>query len=136
MTLPRILSLAADGSLQIEPVPELNCLRMNSKVRKNITLNSDGRDKLRRNSGKLSLNYLSRLILTMQPRSVFKCSARQIRLNRLGFYMFQRKAILKVDINRSTLNEAIQYPHYRDAGGTARLPESERFVDAQCAPLR
>ena len=41
MTLPRILSLATDGSLQIEPVPELECLRMNPKAHKNITLNAD-----------------------------------------------------------------------------------------------
>ena len=41
MTLPRILSLATDGSLKIEPVPELECLRMNPKVRKNIALNAD-----------------------------------------------------------------------------------------------
>ena len=41
MTVPRILSLAADGSLQIEPVPELECLRMNPKEYVNITLNAD-----------------------------------------------------------------------------------------------
>lgn len=33
MTLPRVLSLATDGSLQIEPVPELECLRMNQILR-------------------------------------------------------------------------------------------------------
>ena len=44
MTLPRILSLATDGSLQIEPVPELECLRMTPTVRENITLNADTLD--------------------------------------------------------------------------------------------
>ena len=54
---------------------------------------------------------------------------------RTGVLYVPAEGTLKIDVSRSTLNEAIQYPHYRDAGGNERLPESERFVDAQRAPF-
>ena len=71
----------------------------------------------------------------MQLRSVFKCSAHPIKPEQTGVLYVPAEGTLKIDISRSTLNEAIRYPHYRDAGGTARLPESEQFVDAQRAPF-
>ena len=134
MTVPRILSLATDGSLQIEPVPELECLRMNPKVRENITLNADDEMNLEEVQG----NCLE-LAVEIDPGDATEvgvqvlCSPDQA--EQTGVLYVPAERTLKIDISRSTLNEAIQYPHYRDAGGNARLPESERFVDAQRAPF-
>ena len=133
MTLPRILSIATDGSLQIEPVPELECLRMNPKARKNITLNADTL-----NLEEIQGNCLE-LAFEIDPGDATEvgvqvlCSPDQA--EHTGVLYVPTERTLKIDISRSTLNEAIVYPHYRDAGGTARLPESERFVDAQRAPF-
>ena len=133
MTLPRILSLATDGSLQIEPVPELECLRMNPKARENITLNAD-----ELNLEDIQGNCLE-LAVEIEPGDATEvgvqvlCSPDQA--EQTGILSVPSERMLKIDTSRSTLNEAIRYPHYRDAGGTARLPESEQFVDAQCAPF-
>ena len=81
------------------------------------------------------MSWLSKLILAMQPKSAFKYSVHLIRLSAPGILYVPAEGTLKIDTSRSTLNEAIRYPHYRDAGGTARLPEAEQFVDAQCAPF-
>jgi sucrose-6-phosphate hydrolase SacC (GH32 family) len=134
MTLPRILSLASDGSLQIEPVPELECLRINPKERKNITLGTDGELNLEEIQG----NCLE-LAVEIDPGDATEigvqvlCSPDQA--EQTGILYIPAERTLKIDTGRSTLNESIQYTHYRDAGGTARLPESERYVDAQCAPF-
>ncbi|MXY27933.1 hypothetical protein F4Y59_07225, partial [Candidatus Poribacteria bacterium] len=134
MTLPRVLSLATDGSLQIEPVPELDCLRMNPKELKNITLNTDEALNLEEIQG----NCLE-LAVEIDPKDATEvgvqvlCSPNQA--ERTGILYVPGEGTLKIDISRSTLNDAIRYPHYRDAGGTARLPESEQFVDAQHAPF-
>jgi len=134
MTLPRTLSLASDGSLKIEPVPELECLRMNPKVRENITLNADEEMNLEEIQG----NCLE-LDVEIDPNDAGEvgvqllCSPDQAEQTEVLYVPAERT--LKIEVSRSTLNEAIRYPHYRDPGGTAKLPESEQFVDAQCAPF-
>ena len=134
MTVPRILSLATDGSLQIEPVPELECLRMNPKTRENITLNADDEVSLEDIHG----NCLE-LAVEIDPGDATEvgvqvlCSPDQV--EQTGILYVPAEGTLKIDISRSTLNEVIQYPRYRSAGGNERLPESERFVDAECAPF-
>ena len=42
---------------------------------------------------------------------------------------------LKVDVSRSTLDESIRYPYYRNTQALERLPEEARLVSAQEAPL-
>jgi sucrose-6-phosphate hydrolase SacC (GH32 family) len=42
---------------------------------------------------------------------------------------------LKVDVSRSTLDENIRYTYYRSLSALNRLPESQRRVGAQAAPL-
>jgi len=134
MTLPRILSLATDGSLQIEPVPELDCLRMNPKACKNIALNADDEVNLEEIQG----NCLE-LAVEIDPGDATEIGVQVLcspdGVEHTGILYVPAEGTLKIDIRHSTLNEAIQYPHYRDAGGNARLPESERFVEAQCAPF-
>ncbi|MDE0684803.1 MAG: GH32 C-terminal domain-containing protein, partial [Candidatus Poribacteria bacterium] len=122
-----------DGSLLIEPVPELESLRMNPKTRENITLNAD-----EMNLEDIRGNCLE-LAVEIDPSNAAEvgvqvlCSPDQA--ERTGILYVPAEETLKIDISRSTLNETIRYPHYRDAGGTARLPESEQFVDAQRAPF-
>lgn len=134
MTVPRILSLASDGSLLIEPVPELECLRMNPKGRENITLNTGDELNLEAVHG----NCLE-LAIEIDPGDAAEvgvevlCSPDQT--ERTGILYVPAEGTLKIDISRSTLNEAIQYPRYRSGGGNERLSESERFVDAERAPF-
>ena len=134
MTLPRVLSLANDGSLQIEPVPELDCLRMNPKEHQNITLKTDETLNLEEIQG----NCLE-LAVEIEPGDATEVGVQVLcspdHTEQTGVLYVPGEGTLKIDISRSTLNESIRYPHYRDAGGTARLPESEQFVNAQRAPF-
>jgi beta-fructofuranosidase len=134
MTVPRILSLATDGSLQIEPVPELECLRMNPKVRENVTLNADDEINVEEVQG----NCLE-LAVEIDPGDATEVGVEVLcapdRAEHTRILYVPAEGTLKIDISRSTLNEAIQYPRYRSAGGNERLPESERFVDAERAPF-
>ena len=134
MTLPRILSLTADGVLQMEPVPELEVLRMNPKTLENITLNVDETMRLEGVDG----NCLE-VIVEIEPGDATEVGVQVLcapdAVEQTGIVYVPWEGVLKIDISKSTLNGAIRYPRYRDAGGNARLPESERFVDAQCAPF-
>lgn len=134
MTVPRILSLATDGSLQIEPVPELECLRMNPKVRENVTLKADDEINLEEVQG----NCLE-LAVEIDPGDATEVGVQVLsspdQAEHTRILYVPADGTLKIDISRSTLNEAIQYPRYRSAGGNERLPESERFVDAERAPF-
>ena len=134
MTLPRILSLASDGSLQIEPVPELECLRINPKERKNITLGTDGELNLEEIQG----NCLE-LAVEIDPGDATEVGVQVLcsldHAEQTGILYVPAEGTLKIDISRSTLNEAIQYPRYRSSGGNERLPVSERLVDAERAPF-
>ena len=134
MTVPRILSLATDGTLQIEPVPELECLRMNPKARKNFLLKTDEKMSLDEIQG----NCLE-LAVEIDPGDATEvgvqvlCSPDQV--ERTGILYVPAEGTLKIDISRSTLNEVIQYPRYRSSSGNARLSESERLVEAESAPF-
>ena len=112
----------------------MECLRINPKAHENIVLNADDEMDL----GGVQGNCLE-LDVEIDPNDATEvgvqvlCSPDQA--EQTGILYVPSERTLKIEVSHSTLNEAIRYPHYRDAGGTARLPESEQFVDAQRAPF-
>ena len=134
MTLPRILSLADDGTLCIQPVPELKVLRMNPRTHPDVQLatNSD-----------LALDNVQgrclELSLDIEPQDAqefgvkVRCSPDGDEQTIISCHSASKK--LKVDVSKSTLDEKIVYNYYRNTGALDRLPEEKRVVKAQEAPF-
>ena len=134
MTLPRILSLGQDGTLRIEPVPQLNTLRMNPRRYDNIRLAADST---------LALDDVRgdclEIKATLQPAGgrqfgiKLRCSPEGSEQTAVFFDASCGR--LKVDVNKSTLDQSIRYPYYRNTKALDRLPEETRFVGVQEAPF-
>jgi sucrose-6-phosphate hydrolase SacC (GH32 family) len=134
MTLPRILSLAEDGTLCMEPVPELEVLRMNPRVRRDVRLATDS---------ELELNDVQgdclELAAEMKPEGAqefgvkIRCSPDGAEQTAILCDVASKK--LKVDISTSSLDQEIRYHYYRNTKALERLPEETRFVRAQEAPF-
>lgn len=134
MTLPRILSLAEDGTLCIEPAPELEVLRMNFRIRRGIQLGADSElvvDEVRGDCLELAVE--------MEPAGAqefgvkVRCSPDGSEQTAILFDASFGK--LKIDTSRSTLDKEIRYAYYRSAEALKRLPEEARYVEAQEAPF-
>lgn len=143
MTLPRILSLAEDGTVRIEPAPELETLRMNPCSRRDLRLAANA---------EIAVNDVQgdclELAVEMEPVDCQECGVK-VRCSSDGseqttvlFDAFSKK--LKVDISKSTLDRDICYTYYRSPGAGrndrtlstfSRLPEGEKFVEVQEAPF-
>jgi len=134
MTLPRVLSLAEDGTLRIEPPPEFEVLRMNGRVHENVRLGADEQRTLDDIRGDCL-----ELAVTIEPGDAkeFGVSVRCTPdgAEQTGIVCVPRDKKLKIDVSQSTLDPKIVYPYYRDAKRSERLPESERTVTAQAAPF-
>ncbi|MCU0875106.1 MAG: hypothetical protein MUE50_22465 [Pirellulaceae bacterium] len=63
MTLPRILSLGADGTLRIEPVPELEVLRYHPRQHQNVQLGASSEKILEDSVSSPRCTDFSRLLL-------------------------------------------------------------------------
>ena len=134
MTLPRILSLAEDGTLYIEPVPELEMLRMNPRARRDVRLAADSEfvvDDVRGDSLELAVE--------MGPEGgqefgvKVRCSHDGAEHTDVVYDASSKK--LRVDTSRSTLDTSIRYYYYRDRAALERLPEEARVVEAQETPF-
>ena len=134
MTLPRILSLGRDGTLRIEPAPEVEVLRMNPRVRRDLRLTADSEvaiDDVRGDCLELAVE--------MEPDGELefgvkvRCSPDGAEQTSVSYDASSKK--LKVDISESTLDKGVRYPYYRDLGALERLPEEARFVQAEEAPF-
>ena len=80
-SLPRILSLRKDGTLGIEPVPEIEVLRYNRRTHRNITLTPDSEYKLPTLRA-IPLNWRWKSTHRMQANSALSCDARPTAPNR------------------------------------------------------
>jgi len=134
MTLPRVLSLGPDGMLRIEPVPELDVLRMHPLVRRDMRVAADSElvlDDVRGDCLELAVK--------VEPAGgkefgvKVRCSPDDAEQTAVVFDAVSNK--LKVDVGRSTLDKGIRYPYYRNSKALERLPEEKRFVDLQEAPF-
>jgi len=128
------LSLSEDGILHIEPVPEFEVLRRNPRKREELRLTADSVLPLDEVSGaclELALEF------ELQDAHEFgvkvRCSPDGAEQTAI-VYVPEEK-VLKVDMGKSSHNENIRYYYYRNHGALNRLPESERIVQAQKAPL-
>ena len=134
MTLPRILSLAEDGSLRVEPVPELKALRIQPPVRQNRRLTADSELELNDAKGDCL-----ELAIEMVPEDAqefgvkVRCSSDGAEQTSVSYDVSSKK--LKVDVRKSTLDKDIRYLYYRNPKALERLPEKKRMVQAQQAPF-
>jgi sucrose-6-phosphate hydrolase SacC (GH32 family) len=134
MTVPRILSPGSDGSLRIEPVPELEALRMRHRAHRDVDLAA---------GSELNLDDLCGDCLELAVRIAPEHAGAVGVALRCSPDGEERTAVLhdptagklKVDVSRSTLDESISYPHYRNQPALERLPEEARLVSAQAAPF-
>ena len=134
MTLPRVLSLAEDGTLRMEPVPELEALRMNHRRYENIRLAAGSEFKLDDVRGDCL-----ELAVEMQAEDAqefgLKVRCSPDGAEQTAVVVDPPARNLKVDISKSTLDKSILYTYCRDAKALERLPEAARTVSAQEAPF-
>lgn len=134
MTLPRIMSLTANGSLLVEPAPELEALRMNHRARRDQRIDADSELVIEEARGDCLKLSLEAEVGNAQELGVSVRRSPDGREQTVVSYDASC-GNLRVDVSRSTLDETIRYPYYRNPGALERLPEAERYVQAQEAPF-
>lgn len=129
MTLPRVLSLGEDGTLRIEPVEELQTLRSNHQVLKNITVAANSESKVPDFQGDcFELN------MAIDPGKANKFGIK-IRCSPNGeeetiiLYDTNKKSVI-IDVEKSSLDKNITYENYifRDEG-KHRITQQEAPFD-------
>ena len=134
MTLPRVLSLGKDGTLRIEPAPEVEALRMNHRIRRNIVVSANSERQLEGVRGDVL-----ELALEMKGKGPgefgvkVRCSPDGSEQTEVAYDPTAKK--LKVIMGKSSLDKRIEYLYYRNRKALSRLPEEKRIVQAQEAPL-
>jgi len=136
-TLPRILSLAPDNTLRIQPAPELETLRHNERTLPALTV-----------SGERELDGIQGDALEIRAK------IRPGKTGRFGIVVRRspdgaeqtpvwidlEKRTLAVDISRSTLDPSARWLRWTKGRGGApekpdEVPEKERYVTGQTAPF-
>ena len=134
MTLPRVLSLAVDGTLRIEPAPELEVLRLNPRVRRDIHLSANAEIELDDVRGDCL-----ELAAQIEPEGAqavgvkVRCSPDGAEQTVVLFDTSAGK--IRVDVGGSTLDKGIRYPYYRNRKALKQLPEETRYLAGQEAPF-
>jgi len=108
MSLPRVLSLDADGMLRIEPVEELKRLRFDPKTRRNLTVAADREmtlDEVRGDSLEIEVE--------LRPEANAECGVIVRRTpdgaEQTAISYNRATGVLKIDVSRSTLDPSIRY---------------------------
>ena len=123
--------MAEDGSLAIEPVPELEVLRLNHRRHENILLAADSELPLDDVRG-------DRLELAVEvDAGDGRAFGVKVRCSPGGeeqttIVLDPGAKTLRVEIGKSSLDQSIRYLHYRWA---KELPDGTLTVDAQSAPF-
>ena len=134
MTLPRILSLGEDGALRIAPVPEIEMLRMEPPVRRDVRLGADSElviDEVRGDCLELKVE--------MKPEGAqefgvkLRCSPDGAEQTAVSFSA--ASGTLQVKVSQSTLDTDIRYTYYRSPESFEETREKNRIVGAQQAPF-
>jgi sucrose-6-phosphate hydrolase SacC (GH32 family) len=128
-SLPRILSLAPDNTLRIQPAPELETLRHNERVFEHINV-----------SGTVPLAGITGDTLEIRAgirpgaHGKFGIVVRQSPggEEQLPIWIDLDNRTLSTDLVKASLDQRVRYPRARDMD---KLPESERYVTRQVAPL-
>ena len=138
MTLPRILGLAADGSLTIEPVPEVEMLRYHHRSRRGLTVPAGAErvvDGIAGDALELGLE-----IDPAQAHEVGVAVRRSPDGAEQTTVAYDAQAgVIRVDVSRASLDPEIVYHRYRPSANgralLATLPPNKRTVSAQEAPF-
>ncbi len=134
-SLPRVLSLAADKTLRIEPAPELETLRQNHRRLSNIAIAGNTEVPLDEVRGDCL-----ELTVTFDPGSAAAFGVKVRRspdgAEETAVVCAPAEKALYVDFSKSAPNEPVRYPamdsrYARDHG----IPESEWFTMRQSAPF-
>jgi beta-fructofuranosidase len=134
MTLPRHLSLGADGTLRMEPVPELQALRLNQRRREALALSPDTDLVLDDVTGDcLELGLTAQLDEGACLGLKVRCSPDGA--EQTSIVCDPAAQCLRVDVSQSTLDPTLHYNYYRSEAALDRLPPEKRTVSAQEAPF-
>ena len=129
MSLPKVLSLTADGTLQIQPVEELSALRLNHRQHANIELSADSQQVLADVHGDCV-----ELILEVEPPDVgefglkVRCSPDSE--EQTVITLDPAAETLKIDTTRSSLSDEIVQP-WPEPGASFAPKPLERRVDVR-----
>ncbi len=134
MTLPRSLSLAEDGTLCIEPVPELETLRMTHRRWADIQLTSDARMDIEEVRGDCL-----ELVVEIEPGTATEFGVK-VRCSPDGteettIVCMPRRGILKIDFSKSTLDDDVKYPRFTGQDEPEVIDDSQRYASSQEAPF-
>jgi len=134
-TLPRVLTLRNDGTLGIEPVPEIEVLRYNHRSYEDISLE----DGCAKNFSGVKGNTME-LAVEIDPGTAAEVGVKVLcspdGSEQTPVVYDHTAGVLKVVVGKSSLDEAIKYMYYRNSSATNELPEDKRYVTAQEAPFR
>ena len=113
MTLPRVLSLAEDGTLGIEPIPELSVLRMNRRVHRDLRLEADSELAVPDVRGD-SLELLVKMRSEGAREFGVKVRCSPDGTEQTAILCDVASKQLKVDTSGSTQDDGIRYHYYRN----------------------
>ena len=132
MTAPRLLSLGPDGRLRIDPVPELEVLRLDPVRHESIELPADSEVAVEGVGG--DCLELAVEIDPLEAREVgLKVRRSPEGEEETAVSWDAEAAALRVDVSRSSLDQEIRYTRYRRP--QPHLSESEQYVIAQEGPF-
>ena len=126
MTLPRVLSLASDGTLRIEPVAELRLLRLGHRQRPNLRVSSDSEfmvDEIRGDSLEIAAELEP--VNAEEFGLMVRCSPDGS--ERTSIVCAPKASTLRIDVSKSSLDPSVQFARFH-------LKDSES-VHAQEAPF-
>lgn len=134
MTLPRLLSLAENGTLLINPAPEVETLRMNHRSHNNIQLEAGSEVDVKDVQGDClelavdidiqGVNEVGVKVFSSPDGSEYTTISYDI-----------QQGNLTVDVSNSSLDDDICFLPFRGDQSPDRLPEDARTIQAQNAPL-
>ena len=132
MTVPRLLSLDPSGHLQIDPVPELEVLRLDPRRHESIDVPADSEVAVEGIGGDCL-----ELAVEIDPQEAQEVGLKVQRSpggeEETAVSYDAAAAVLRVDVSRSSLDREIRYTRYRSL--QPHLPESEQYVTAQEGPF-
>jgi sucrose-6-phosphate hydrolase SacC (GH32 family) len=138
-SLPRILSLFPDNTLRIQPAPELEILRHNERVYKNLPLASAAgtmRSTVLDGARGDTLEIRAQIRVKNAAAGKFGMIIRQTPdgAEQTPIWVDLAAKTLSTDLTNSSLDKNIRYATAR-ADDLKKLPENERHATAQTAPL-
>ena len=108
MSLPRVISISEDGTMRLSPVPELNVLRMNNRVFRDITIKSETVEPVRNVKGdSMEFNITLDLQDAHEAGIRVRCSPDGAEYTSISYNSDSKQ--LKVDFSKSTTDTNINY---------------------------